>query len=317
MHEAENPCSDKTHLTQKEIKSNHRFFKGASPGAFPRGTYPAAAFRDAYPASASRDIYHGASAREPSPRVTSKYISPNALCQGAYPEASSQGYKHGRGRRAALHILNKLQKASLVLETAMVLPLFLLAMITMISFMDIYSLETRHLTGLCETVKEAGIAAYVADGSGVDEIVLPDVYSCRMVGGILPQSKIYRFNIVRAHAWTGREYEKGGQEAEEDEEMVYVTETGRVYHRSLNCSYINLSVKSIPGSSIASKRNSSGGKYYACESCSAGQSPAGIVYVTSSGTRYHNDPDCSALKRTVSLVPLSQCSGKSPCSRCG
>ena len=51
--------------------------------------------------------------------------------------------------------LNK--KASLALETALVLPMFLLGMVTMISFMDIYRIQTEHLQALCEKTKEAGI----------------------------------------------------------------------------------------------------------------------------------------------------------------
>ena len=42
--------------------------------------------------------------------------------------------------------LNK--KASLALETALVLPMFLLGMVTMISFMDIYRIQTEHLQAL-------------------------------------------------------------------------------------------------------------------------------------------------------------------------
>ena len=51
--------------------------------------------------------------------------------------------------------LNK--KASLALETALVLPMFLLGMVTMISFMDIYRIQTEHLQALCEKTKEAGM----------------------------------------------------------------------------------------------------------------------------------------------------------------
>ena len=62
----------------------------------------------------------------------------------------------------------KIKKAGLSVETALVLPLFFLGMVTMISFMDIYSLQTTHLQALCEKTKEAGMYAYVADGNGPD-----------------------------------------------------------------------------------------------------------------------------------------------------
>ena len=76
----------------------------------------------------------------------------------------------------------KIKKAGLSVETALVLPLFFLGMVTMISFMDIYSLQTTHLQALCEKTKDAGMYAYVADGNGPDEITLPMcIHTVRLV----------------------------------------------------------------------------------------------------------------------------------------
>ena len=79
--------------------------------------------------------------------------------------------------------LNK--KASLALETALVLPMFLLGMVTMISFMDIYRIQTEHLQALCEKTKEAGMYAYVLDGKGPEEI------HCRMSMHILRSEHLF------------------------------------------------------------------------------------------------------------------------------
>lgn len=85
--------------------------------------------------------------------------------------------------------LNK--KASLALETALVLPMFLLGMVTMISFMDIYRIQTEHLQALCEKTKEAGMYAYVLDGKGPEEITLPDVYAYTPIGALVPLPKVW------------------------------------------------------------------------------------------------------------------------------
>ena len=53
----------------------------------------------------------------------------------------------------------KIKKGSLAVETALVLPLFFLGMVTLISFMDIYKLQTEHLTALCTKAKQAGANA--------------------------------------------------------------------------------------------------------------------------------------------------------------
>ena len=214
-------------------------------------------------------------------------------------------------------LTKKLKKASLTVETALVLPLFFFGMITMISFMDIYKLQTEHLSALCQKVKQAGMYAYVLDGSGVEEITLPDIYSYQPVGGIIPLPKIRMLNVVKVHAWTGAEHKSGQSSEESTEVMVYVTESGQVYHKKLGCTYLNLSVTQVAGKSVPNLRNDYGEKYRACETCSRYQNPSGTVYITEKGNRYHNQKTCSGLKRSVRLVKESDLDGMRCCSRCG
>ena len=75
--------------------------------------------------------------------------------------------------------------------------------------------------------------------------------------------------------------------------------------------------KQIPGSSAKSASNKYGEHYSACEICSRNQNPAGVVYVTEQGNRYHNLESCSGLKRSVRLVKASSVSEMGACSRCG
>ena len=210
------------------------------------------------------------------------------------------------------------RRASLAVETALVLPLFFLGMVTLISFMDIYKVQTEHLLALCEKTKEAGMYAYVLDGSGPEEVTLPDIYSYTPVGGLVPLPKVRMFNVVKVHAWTGAEqglFQDGSQE--EPEAMVYMTESGSVYHKSPGCRYLNVSLDQVSGSRVSSMRNANGERYAACETCSRGSKPAGSVYITKNGNRYHNLSSCSGLKRTVRLVKESETGGMRACSRCG
>ena len=210
-----------------------------------------------------------------------------------------------------------LEKASLTVETALVLPLFFFGMVTMISFMDIYKLQTEHLSVLCQKTKQAGMYAYVLDGSGVEEITLPDIYSYQPVGGFIPFSKVRMYNVVKVHAWTGTEHKSGEGTEESVETMVYVTEKGQVYHKKLECTYLNLSVTQVAGSRVSNLRNDYGEKYHACEICSRYKNPSGTVYITEKGNRYHNERTCSGLKRSVRLVKESELEGMRCCSRCG
>ncbi len=137
--------------------------------------------------------------------------------------------------------------------------------------------------------------AYLPDGGGPEEITLPDIYAYEPIGGLVPLPKVWIHNQVRVHAWTGKEDNgetgEGGTQ-QTPEKMVYVTDTGSVYHRSLSCSYINLSVEQISGSSLQRRRNQYGEKYEACEICSRKQNPAGTVYITGKSNRYQNLCSC-------------------------
>lgn len=209
--------------------------------------------------------------------------------------------------------------ASLAVETALVLPLFFMGMVTLISFMDIYKLQTEHLTRLCTRAKQAGMYAYAIEGSGTEEITLPDVYSYKPVGGWISLPNVRMYNTVKVHAWTGKTQEtlSDGGETQQKEKMVYVTESGSVYHKDPGCSYIDLSVNQVSGSSVSGMRNQYGERYSACEICSRNQAAGGIVYVTQQGNRYHNLAACSGLKRSVRLIKESDAGGMCACSRCG
>lgn len=214
--------------------------------------------------------------------------------------------------------LQKIKKASLAVETALVLPIFFLGIVTIISFMDIYKIQTEHLSALCQKAKEAGMYAYVLDGTGVDEITLPDVYTYKPMGGIVALPDVWMHNTVKVHAWTGVDYGEFQDGETTVEPMVYVTDLGNVYHKSLGCSYLNLSVVQAAGSSIGSLRNDYGERYTSCEICSRNQKAAGTVYITKKGNRFHNMGSCSGLKRSVRMVEENQASSQmGACSRCG
>lgn len=149
-----------------------------------------------------------------------------------------------------------------------------------------------------------------------DIIDLVAVYKVQPAFGMMGFGGFRVVNRCRVHAWTG--YDNAGesmQTGEGGEELVYITQTGTVYHRNRNCTHLRLSVRMADYEEIASMRNESGGKYYLCELCEP--VAIGIVYVTNQGNRYHTNPACSGLKRTVSAVPITEAGGRSPCMRCG
>lgn len=104
---------------------------------------------------------------------------------------------------------------------------------------------------------------------------------------------------------------------EDSDDCVYITETGTVYHESSECTHLKLSITKILGSDLELKRNSGGAKYYACEICKPDKDIKKIYYITIQGNRYHNNANCSGLKRTIKKVKRSEVEGRKACTRCG
>lgn len=210
------------------------------------------------------------------------------------------------------------KKAGITLEAALVLPLFLFSVITLLYFGVIIQKASTELITYGEMAKEAATAvtAFSEDQKIID-VIWRKGYSFPF--RVIPLPAVNITFRARVRAWSGRDgyvKEEDEEEEKEPEELVYVTETGTVYHRNLQCSYLKLSIRTVLTSSLDSLRNSGGGKYYPCERC--GGSVSGSAYVTTYGDRYHGSLECSTLKRTVNTVPLEEAKNtKRPCSKCG
>ena len=132
-----------------------------------------------------------------------------------------------------------------------------------------------------------------------------------------PLPGVQGFRVIdraRIRAFTGYDNSRGRGGEEGEEEMVFVTETGTVFHRDRNCSHLNIHISVTDPGDVKNRRNTSGGKYYPCEYCGRG---SGTLYITEDGDRYHSKISCPGLKRTIRCVPISEVGGRGPCSRCG
>lgn len=242
-------------------------------------------------------------------------------------------------------------KGSITVETALILPLFFLAVCCLCYLLEVMSIQLTIRSALDEVGREAAVEAYgkpFVFAGELEEKVVNHIGRERLdksavSGGsrgldlsktsISGKSKIikmcaeYRIKLsiytfgklalscreeLCLKGWTGYEKEFGFQDKED---IVYVTETGMVYHRNSQCTYLDLSIRMVGKKDIAKLRNEDGEKYKACEKCGR---KAGInVYITGQGNRYHKSIGCSGLKRKVYAIPLSEALGKGECSRCG
>lgn len=130
--------------------------------------------------------------------------------------------------------------------------------------------------------------------------------------GFSMQSRYY------GHAWTGYEVSDDNPDNEEEnnEEIVFITRTGSVYHRNRSCTYLKPQIYQVSAASLDRLRSSDGAKYYACENCRP--SRTGTVVVAKYGNRYHRSSSCTSIHRDITEVKLSQVQDTMrPCSKCG
>lgn len=133
----------------------------------------------------------------------------------------------------------------------------------------------------------------------------------RIGGGFFHDRNWHMMQRSKAKRWNGYDPHEG-EDGEDD--YVYVTEYGSVYHENINCSYLSSSIHVTDFGSIGRYRSRSTHKYYACESCGGNSQ---TVYFTDYGERYHSSLTCSGLKRTIHRVKRSELNGRyPPCPKC-
>ena len=231
------------------------------------------------------------------------------------------------------------KKGSITVEAAMAVPIFFFATLALVLLLELLYVQTAVRSGLQEAGKKLAVQAvevpavipsnlerdveggssgincnqsYLSPFTGIGEIQAS--YQVRIPVPGFSIAPISYKETMRIKAWTG--YEAGGV-GEEDDQIVYVTDTGVVYHKNPHCTHLDLSIHAAASSELNSLRNESGGKYHACEKCVHGSSMGGSVYITNQGDRYHNSLTCSGLKRTVYTARISEVPGKRACSKCG
>lgn len=213
-----------------------------------------------------------------------------------------------------LFLKRKAKSGSMTIEAALVLPLFLFAVMNLMSFIEIYRLQSNWNMTLHQTVKELAAAGGAADVTGEDECIdLICPYKAEPFVSVVGFSDFMMFSRMRARAWTGYDAESAG--TDEEEELVYITEYGKVYHLTKSCSFLSLSIRAVTIEQVEKLRNADGSRFYRCEEC--GDKCTNIVFVTGYGTRYHGTLQCKGLKRTIQEIPLSEVGDRTACKKCG
>ena len=185
------------------------------------------------------------------------------------------------------------------------------ALLYLFSFSALQAKDYRKLTEKAELL---AVTAEAFTGQN-PYITLYDYETAKLpfaVVGFGSRGTVQKVTVRSWVGYTGESFQAGGKE-----ELVYRTPEGEVYHRSRDCTYLRLTIRSVTSAELSGLRNESGGKYTPCEYCVKKQQADMLVYITDYGNSYHNKNTCQGLKRTIMAVPLSQVGGLRSCSRCG
>lgn len=209
-------------------------------------------------------------------------------------------------------------KASMTLEASLSFTCFLFFMVNVFSLIFLFIQYGERLEKLQQKGKELAIYAYAAQGvagEGDEMIYLREAEAVDSPFPILAAPRALLTVQCAVRSWTGYDVTNQGKRGRE-EEVVYMTNYGEVYHRSRNCTHLALSIKVSPLSLLEKERNQAGARYKPCEYCGAAGFSA-LVYLTEQGNRYHSTLGCQGLKRTVKGVYLSQIPQVPACHKCG
>lgn len=257
---------------------------------------------------------------------------------------------HTRKKRVLSFVTRK--QASLTIETALVLPIFVFAMVMLLTVSDALRLHANIQRALHQQAKEIAMLAYserhfneeefytkivedigvayldgapIAGGSaGIDFsnscimqrdlIDLKADYCLQFPYDIFGVGDISMQQRSLVHAWVGYGdvFEETKDEAKE--QIVYITPYGSVYHLTPECSHLKLSIQEIAVGDVGTQRNEDGGRYSSCEKCY--QAGSSTLLITDTGDHYHSDINCSGLKRDIIAIPISEAGSRRVCSRC-
>lgn len=171
------------------------------------------------------------------------------------------------------------------------------------SYVDEEDMIDRYVVGGVD-----GIDFWGSDFELKDEYFSLQVnYTIKISVPFIPELKIKKSISVTQRYYVG-DVEDGDGEGGKKDVYVYITDNMEAYHSTRLCTHLNLSVEIVPFEEAITTG------YEPCEYC--GYEDSGLVIITDYGDKYHSNPHCSGLKRTIYRVKLSEIGGIPGCTRC-
>lgn len=243
--------------------------------------------------------------------------------------------KESHGKRAYLFT----SKGSITVETAIVTVIFMLAVFSVTEYLTMLNRQLAYqikLNNMAVSMSKIRFYEQILNQmKDKDNPFQEEAEQLNSVGNYLPgvqteendkgeidlvysfygtvpwiQKKIQITQRCLVKDWTGRDIKK-------NQELVYITKTGKVYHVTKECRHLSIHIRKISYLALSTERNCYGKKYDRCSLCVKKSTLKGSdLYVTEDGGKYHNSLTCSGLLRNVIIVEKSKVKNMPPCSSC-
>lgn len=224
-------------------------------------------------------------------------------------------------KKRVLPFASQKKGASLSVEAALVLPMFLLfslALLSPIRWLDEQRKAQIEAERICE---DLSLRAYEGENEREELITYAYVNTERIpfFSGIFPA--VSMDVAAQRRKWIGLDGKLKSTDAGEDgkdanESYVYVGNGMGRYHRKRDCHYISNTYEAISVEEAKERRTSDRHRLNPCGRCRPDLEGGGIVYVTVEGEHYHSTTSCRAMQAYVREVPLSEVVHLGACSYC-
>lgn len=209
------------------------------------------------------------------------------------------------------------QKGSLTAEAAMVLPVFMLAMLAVSGYIPVYARQVETTQKLLEAAEKCAVyrAAGQAEQMVGSDGTLCKVYRYAPMVRFPGAGALWLTAQVKVRPWTGYDGDLGAESSGTESQIVYISDNREVYHTSPDCSYLDIHLTSMSTAQAKAARNQERQPYTACERCCRGYAGK-VVYVSENGSHYHSSTACGGLARSPEAILMSSAESLPLCSRC-
>ena len=222
-------------------------------------------------------------------------------------------------RRSAAPRRRSRLRASLTVEAALVLPLFLFVLLLLALPFRMMTAERQVQRAAEEVSARAAALAALQDEASAQYTASLGEQALKTARELVRDPNVSALSAERCtatrRAWIGETDPENRLSETAADELVYIGKNSTRYHKSAHCHYLSNALSALSVEAAKNARNAGGGRYHACPVCARAVT-AGTVYIMPSGSAYHRDPACRAIRAYVRAVRLSEVRSLGPCSYC-